>query len=393
MANVFEQLDAAQPANSASSSGPDFWDKTATAVRGFGQGATAGLIQYPQAAVMGLVNGGDYASNLASLRQQNKQLATTQPGQWYGGQLAGAGTLGYITGGASVPRQIAAGVATGGVQGFTEKEDPMDALTGMGIGGGLSVLGQAGSKVVQLAGNKFASSQVANKVQQLMTEKPDGWRDTLDQVFATGKYNPIPGDKTPGVQGAKDLVTALNSGEVNVGGVPELSGPVNSLITTPLAQHAKDIAQTAWSGAQGAAIGYGANQLAGMANGGQTPISPTAAMLGGAATGGAMAAKQAFKNIAGDVAVRTLTNPTIQKVAETLPNTSQALSVGVPAVNSAITPNVVAGINPPTNIFDQLDATNPFEQMDKLDQVNKQAEGFNYNAWRQNNPRVMGNTD
>lgn len=87
----------------------DFADSFMTGTRGFGEGATLGLIKYPQAALTTLVNGGNYTQNLSDLRKQNEQLAQQDPVAWYGGELGGGVVTGALTGGYGAAPKILGG--------------------------------------------------------------------------------------------------------------------------------------------------------------------------------------------------------------------------------------------------------------------------------------------
>lgn len=155
---IADQEDAKSPPSSAvppqAPAEPGLLDKTMTAIRGFGQGATAGLIQYPQAILKQAgrnLNGepdsptNSFKSNLADLRGENTDLATSQPAQWYGGNAAGAVTSGVISGGSTLGGLAARGAVQGGTEGFTQNENLGDAAVGVGLGGTLGAIGGGAS--------------------------------------------------------------------------------------------------------------------------------------------------------------------------------------------------------------------------------------------------------
>jgi len=119
----------------------DFLDELGSnagaAVRGYGKGATLGLIQYPQALLKQAVNGGTFGENLADLRQSEEQLAQEHPVAYYGGNLVGGLQSAVGTGGGGLVGLMGRGAIQGGVAGFTQNEDLGDAAAGAGLGAAL----------------------------------------------------------------------------------------------------------------------------------------------------------------------------------------------------------------------------------------------------------------
>lgn len=380
--NVFEQLDAQhgagggrggqggptaaqnaqrtpQPVQQPQTAEPGLFDKTATAIRGFGQGATAGLIQYPQAGLMSMVNGEDFNSNLADLRKQNSDLAETQPAQWYGGNVAGGVALGATTGGGGLGVQLAKNTLVGAVQGATEKEDPVDTLLGAGVGAGLSLLGAGGAKVLQYGTNKIASTQVIGKLGTMIDDAKKGSveaLDKLDKLFAAGKYSTVD-DGVTGLEVAQDAVESLGQGKggTKVSQIPSLVEDVPNTLTTPLKTHAAAIWDAAKSGAMGAGEGYVANVLYDKVTG-KPLVDPVTAITGGALLHGGAAARTLLKNAGADALVRTIISKPGQAVVNNLPSVGGTIGATGTAASGAMIPQVVQGANPPPNIFDQLDS-------------------------------------
>jgi hypothetical protein len=131
-------------------------DNAAAATRGFGKSATLGLIQYPQAGLMKLVNGGTFKDNLANLREDEAQVAAAHPIPYGAGSLAGTALTAAGTGGGGLIGMAGRGAIQGGVSGFTQNEDFGDAAAGAGLG---AVLGGAG-RAVDYGKARFVRSQL-----------------------------------------------------------------------------------------------------------------------------------------------------------------------------------------------------------------------------------------
>ena len=224
---------------------PSAVDSLFTTVRGYGQGVTAGLIQYPQAALMQAANGGTFSGNLADLRGENDTLAKTQPKAWYGGNIAGVGTLAYLSGGGATPtlaklgagemlpamigtttgKMIAGNVAQGAVSGFTEKDSLTDAALGGIIGGTIGAGGKIISGSADWLGNEIARANVAGKIDAMLANKPSGYIDFLKKTFGSDTGNEA-------IQAAKDYSTVLK----------EAKAPIMEQTKAPIEAMYKDIA-------------------------------------------------------------------------------------------------------------------------------------------------------
>lgn len=164
------------------------------AIRGFGQGATAGLIQYPQAGLMSLTAGPDYSFKqaLADLRADNERLAKNHSGAWFGGNIAGGITTAALSGGTTLPGLVGRGAAMGGVSGFTKDEDLTDAAIGAGTG---AIFGASG-KLINAGSSKAAAYFKTNWIDKFREEAPDFTRTLSDQqiarILSTKDYSNFP---------------------------------------------------------------------------------------------------------------------------------------------------------------------------------------------------------
>lgn len=131
-------------------------DAAPAAIRGVGQGATAGFLRYPAAALMVGIdqatgNGAmRYSDALQAIRDQDENDRQEYGAARFAGELGG-GILGSIgTAGASIPATIARSGILGAASGFTEKagmEGSLeDTLKGAGIGAAFGLLGGAAEK-------------------------------------------------------------------------------------------------------------------------------------------------------------------------------------------------------------------------------------------------------
>ena len=228
---------------------------TEAAVRGFGQGATAGLIQYPQAAIMaasqdqppqpdvrsmptarrgsmprsGYFGAGDIqqpaapvnqvSTSLADLRLQNKQMAEENQAAWYGGNIAGAAGLGLVTGGGGTVASLGKLGAQGAVSGFTQDEDIVDALKGAGIGLAFG----AGGKLVSMGTTKIANSFKETYIKPLQDQIPGLTEkqafNMISRPLGANKYGGAIANITDqGWQALKGMVApAVGGGSVGAG--------------------------------------------------------------------------------------------------------------------------------------------------------------------------------
>jgi len=127
-------------------------------LRGYGEGATAGLAKYPAAVVLQIarkISGDDnisYKDALALVRAQNAEAEKASPSSYMAGNILGAVHTGALTGGGGIAAQAAKTGATGAISGFTQNPEEngttaMDVLTGGALGGALGATSGAAQKV------------------------------------------------------------------------------------------------------------------------------------------------------------------------------------------------------------------------------------------------------
>lgn len=180
------------------------------ALRGYGHGATAGMITYPQAMLLaasrdqgqqpdirnmptarrgtrpttGYYIGGTpqqtqlpqstaFQDALTDVRSGNEQIAQENPLAWYGGNVAGGATLGYLTGGIGpqtglmgAGANIAKQAGLGAAQGYNTSGNTEDATLGAIMGGTLGALGSGIG-----AGSRWLSERELTKMAKLAIEK------------------------------------------------------------------------------------------------------------------------------------------------------------------------------------------------------------------------------
>lgn len=139
-------------------------DELMTGVQGVGRGVTAGLTDYPAAALNMAVNGGDYKDSLKDIRTNNERMAQENPYSWNGGNVIGGLTQAGLTGGAGLARMVGTGAATGAVSGFTENDDVMEALKGAGLGAALGGAGRGLERIRAYAVKKGLVNTFENTI-------------------------------------------------------------------------------------------------------------------------------------------------------------------------------------------------------------------------------------
>jgi hypothetical protein len=324
----------------------DIMDSLQVGVRGFGQGVTAGTIQYPQAAVMagqraadgapdvramqqtrrgaaprqGYFVGGDsqatptfhpdiqFRQALAALRADNEAIKSKNPAAWYGGNLVGGATLAAATGGTSLPGMVGANAGIGAVSGFTENEDLGDAAIGGTVGAGLGAAGNLIGRGVGAVSNAVARNNIVEKVSTLLTEKPKGYITKLRKITGVTRADEKAGISRDVRTEAADMVKALREKEVRPSDIDMLANQALTELSTPFKQHAANVIAAGKAAIPGSLGGLGATTAINYLSNGTVDIHP----LVGAGLGGMYSAKlaagQALGEIGRDVTTRAAIN-------------------------------------------------------------------------------------
>jgi hypothetical protein len=172
-------------------------DQTLAGLSGFARGATAGLIQYPQALVLRAtraVTGGaptTFSEALQDVRQSQGQLQEQYPTTYgvgeIGGTIAGLGKAAKVVGLGANPVQRVAGLA--GIQAATSKATESPATTaaqavesgGVATAGALA-LGGAG-KAVEVGLSKVGQKSVSSTIEKMIDTHVPGTRSELEKAF------------------------------------------------------------------------------------------------------------------------------------------------------------------------------------------------------------------
>lgn len=338
------------------------------AAYGAAQGVTAGTFDYLPAAMATGVSklpGGSnlsFKETLAAVRARRAEQEAAYPGASTAGNVAGS----IYTGARALPALVknaaprlaayAAGVpalaaeqgAMSGTNTYASSPDATvnDAGKAAAIGAGTAGVLGFGANAIAKISNTVAGKQIVEKINSLLKDKPQGWKDTLEGIFGLGKNK-------ENVQAAKDLTKSLSeggqgssiqtpavrgagNGGVNVGDVPELTGAAGSALKVPLSEHLGNIVSST-------STGLGTGLLAGGTTAGYNVITGKPVMdnvyqnvAGGTLAGLAGATAAAKSHILGDMTTRALTNQTVQKVApNVLPTLLSAAQPGVqPLIDS-----------------------------------------------------------
>jgi hypothetical protein len=170
-------------------------DQTLAGLSGFARGATAGLIQYPQALVLRAtraVTGGEtptFSEALQDVRQSQGQLQeqypTTSTVGEIGGSIAGLGKAAKVIGLGRNPIQRVAGLA--GIQAATSKATESPETTaaqavesGAAATAGALALGGAG-KAIEAGLSKVGQKSVSSAIEKMIDTHVPGTRSELEK--------------------------------------------------------------------------------------------------------------------------------------------------------------------------------------------------------------------
>lgn len=190
-------------------------------VRSMGRETTAGLTDYPAAALMAGVRRAqglpfDYQEALRDVRGQTREIQELYPTASTAGRLTG-GVLGSVGPGGSVARVAARSAALGGVSGFTGREGMEgavgDVATGAAIGGGLGLLGGAVGRAYASPAETFVRNaykenqrEFASKYATKATQNMEKLDKVVNRVRSTS-VAPTPTQAAPFIQAQKARTT------------------------------------------------------------------------------------------------------------------------------------------------------------------------------------------
>jgi hypothetical protein len=167
-------------------------NQTLAGISGFGQGATAGLIQYPQALVLRAtraVTGGvtpTFGEALQDVRQGQQALREESPYTYGAGQITGgAAGLGKLTAGAGLARTAATAGGMGATAKYTEAPETtlgQAALQGAAEGG-ISLAGGAAIKGIGTGLSKIGETSFGGYVRNLVESGTKSGQQTIGKVF------------------------------------------------------------------------------------------------------------------------------------------------------------------------------------------------------------------
>ena len=144
---------------------------TMSTIRGFGNGFTGGLSKYVGTGALWALgplfdssnhwSGEGWSNALDSVNQQRDEDRTVHPEAYQLGNIGGAATMGYLTGGTSLLRNVAVGATTGAANAVNESDKLSDAGSGAIIGGVLGGTAGVLSKGVQSVAGKVSQGTFA----------------------------------------------------------------------------------------------------------------------------------------------------------------------------------------------------------------------------------------
>lgn len=274
----------------------------ATFLKNIGDAVSFGTAKYAAAVPMWATNGGTYAEALERVRDLSKAENQAHPYAALGGQATGGIANAVITGGGSIPRQLATASGGSALQAYTEDKDATlgDAATAAAISLGFAGAGQAASAGLKWLNGRWVKSAVEDanatvkksnaatlgqhkkQVAEVERANAQAQREWVQSIPEGGAVPPRPVPQPVPVRAAKPNYTpetyrqAVQSGEI-----PS---------TTPL-QNFNDY----WSAAKknamptlaGAAAGAGLGYMLG--DNENDYMTPTVASLALGALGGAKA--------------------------------------------------------------------------------------------------------
>lgn len=170
-------------------------------LRGFGEGATAGTIKYPQALLLAKTMGIPYEQALAQINQERRDLSSSAAYQ--AGNIGGGLAQGLVSGGATLPAALARNVGIGALGGFAANEGMdnalKDTLMGAGLGGATGLVGGLMPKVTQAAKTHLSKNPEVQAIaaKQLEDQAATRFAKLLDDPIAAKAYQDVLAGKLP----------------------------------------------------------------------------------------------------------------------------------------------------------------------------------------------------
>lgn len=153
---------AAQPTPAPQKAPTDSLGAVSTFLQNIGDAATFGTAKYAAALPVWAGQGGTYTDALKRVREINQTDREEHPLAAIGGQLTGGVANAVLTGGGSIPRQLATAAGGGAAQAYTESKDATlgDAATAGALSLGFASAGQAIASGLKWANGKWVRGAV-----------------------------------------------------------------------------------------------------------------------------------------------------------------------------------------------------------------------------------------
>lgn len=190
----------------APTAGVSLADSAVAGLRGFARGATVGLVEYPQAALMQglrMLQGvpSTYRESLADVRRQVEQMTPAERQLYNVGEITGAVTSG-IGGVGTLPQLLGRSALLGGVSGFTSQPGMEnvgeDVLRGAAIGGALGSAGYGVQRLIQKPVRSAVAKNIGDRLEKDLVKGTQLMADAADIINDTAqKYQRNYPNKTP----------------------------------------------------------------------------------------------------------------------------------------------------------------------------------------------------
>lgn len=362
--------------------------KAIAALRGFGQGVSANVSTPLTALVRSAMTynepgsrtrpGYTFDQALADTRSENDSYAQTQPGAYFGGQLAGAGVLGTALPGSTVPKLMASGAAISGINAATQEgATPGSILSSAGSGAAISgVIGGAGTGLAYLA-NTVGIKAATEYIQELINKVNVGSGSSSTQATVAAQ-NALKTLHT--INPSVDSMVSLNDGSTIEGGlnqylknyqnvVNDFSNIKNVKLGINPNYRANELAinpsniggnlgTDMWNTAKAAGLGLGTDYAIDKALGKDSNLPHWIAPVAGAIVGGSKwgaGGRESAQKLATDAIAKGVWNPSVNSAGSAI---RQGANVGANVVNQAV-PQATNEQSPLRRFIDSLD---PYSQ-------------------------------